>query len=211
MASYINGVNGSFQGKIGEVVGATWKGIPYMRALPTRRSGPVSEKENINRKKWALSQQWLKPVLNFVREGFKGYSATVEGFVAAKSYLLKNAIEATGADFVINPALVKVSFGNLPLPVQISATKTANDQVQFTWSTENNEGAHSNDQVMMLAYNIDKLQARIEIAGQLRKTGSDFLKIDASQSGTWHLYAAFVASDRSRQSDSVYLGTIQIN
>ena len=73
------------------------------------------------------------------------------------------------------------------------------------------EGGSSSDQVMMLAYNIDKLEARMEIAGQLRKTGSDLLKIDARQSGTWHLYAAFVASDRSRQSDSVYLETIQIS
>lgn len=138
------------------------------------------------------------------------YSPKVEGFIAAKSYLLKNAFEGEAPDFIINPALVKVSFGDLPLPAHITATLIADGQVQFSWSTEKMQGASAADQIMMLAYNSDQLVAKTAIAGQLRKTGADELTIDLKKAGTWHLYAAFVAWDRSRQSDCVYLGTVSV-
>lgn len=50
-----------------------------------------------------MAQAWLRPVTQFVREGFKEYTPTVEGFLAAKSYLLKNAFEGTAPDLTINP------------------------------------------------------------------------------------------------------------
>src|SRR5690606_22476388 len=98
------------------VVGCTWKGIPYMRALPKKRTSKLSEAEIANRKRFGDAQIWLKPLLSFVRIGFKGFSPTVEGYVAAKSYLLRNAMEGEYPDFTINPAKMKLSYGNLPLP-----------------------------------------------------------------------------------------------
>jgi hypothetical protein len=212
MARYTNGINGTFQGKVGKVVGATWRGIPYMRSLPEKRTSPPTKKEKINREKWALSQLWLQPVLDFVREGFKGFSATSQGFVAAKSYLLKNAIEVINAKIAINPALVKVSFGTLPLPENITANKIAKDIIQFTWdNTITGKEAHPSDQVMLLAYDIEHGEANYKTTGQLRSTGSDTLQVVAgTKKRTFHLYAAFVAYDRSRQSDSIYLGQIKI-
>ena len=44
--------------------------------------------EVLNRKKFAAAQAWLKPIIDFVRVGFKGYNERFEGFVAAKSWLM---------------------------------------------------------------------------------------------------------------------------
>jgi hypothetical protein len=44
MGRLVNGINGAIEGKVGTVVGATWKGIPYIRARPKRRRGRVSSK-----------------------------------------------------------------------------------------------------------------------------------------------------------------------
>ncbi|MCS3797502.1 DUF6266 family protein [Niastella sp. OAS944] len=93
MAKFNDGINGSFKGKVGTVVGATWKGIPYMRSLPDPRISEPTKGEMKNRKKWALSQSWLQPITQFVRIGWKGYSQKSEGFIAAKSYLMKNGFE----------------------------------------------------------------------------------------------------------------------
>jgi len=71
--------------------------------------------EIANRNRFAIAQAWLKPLIGFVREGFKGYSPTVEGFVAAKSFLLRNAIEGEYPDYIINPAKMKLSYGDLPM------------------------------------------------------------------------------------------------
>ena len=87
-------------------------------------------------------------------------------------------------DVVINPALAKLSSGDLPLP------------------------ATEGDQILMLAYNVEEQEAEYNLVGQTRKTGSDKLELD--EPGTYHLYAAFISYDRSRQSDSVYLGSVVI-
>jgi len=209
MAIYKNGINGAFSGKIGAVVGVTSKGKSYMRALPSKRTGPVSEGEKASRDKFAKAHHWLKPVLPFVRAGFKGYSDTAEGFLAAKSYLLKNAFEHNGNSLVINPALVKVSHGDLPLPRDITAAKVGADKIQFTWDITDVNKDNAYDQVMLLAYDIENEVVYYHISGQLRMNGTDELTVGTVPfERTFHLYVAFVAADRSRQSDSVYLGTI---
>jgi len=211
MAKFNEGINGPFQGKVGKVIGCTWRGIPYMRALPKKRSSEPSEKEMASRKKWALSQQWLKPVLGIVQIGFKGYSPRSEGFIAAKSYLMKHAFEGEGLDCRINPALVKISAGDLPLSHNMQATRLAEYQVQFTWDTAlPNDDASSFDQIMLMAYDVDNGETEFSLPGELRKKGSAVLELSPDEPGTYHLYAAFVAYDRSRQSDSIYLGTVDV-
>ncbi|OQP39758.1 hypothetical protein A4H97_16160 [Niastella yeongjuensis] len=211
MAKFNEGINGPFQGKVGRVVGANWKGIPYMRSLPKKRTSPPTAGELANRKKWVLTQRWLKPIQDFVRIGFKGYSLRSEGFVAAKSYLLKNAITGEGETLAIDPALVKLSWGNLPLPENLQMTRLEGKRVQFTWDPLfTHELSHKGDQIMMLAYNVEKDRAVSNPYGQVRAHGFDILEIDTSKTGTFHIYVAFVAHDRSRQSESVYFSTIEI-
>jgi hypothetical protein len=211
MAKFNDGINGPFKGKVGTVVGATWKGIPYIRSLPDPRISAPTKGEMTNRTKWALSQSWLQPITQFVRIGWKGYSRKSEGFIAAKSYLMKYAFEKEADEVIINPALVKLSSGDLPLPVTIEATQLENSLVQFTWDTGfDSEKANNGDQIMMLAYNDEMRSAKVDVMGQLRKNGSDTLTLKAAAPGTYHLYAAFISYDRTRQSDSVYLGSVVI-
>lgn len=201
---------GQIQGKVGDVVCATWKGIPYVRSLPQKRKSSLTEKEVANRLKWSMAHAWLKPVTKFVREGFKNYTSTVEGFIAAKSYILKNAFEGEAPDYSINPALMKVSIGNLPLPEQITATLIDDFVIQFTWSTENIAISNRYDQVMLLAYDIDHQEASHKLLGQFRTAGADTLQLRLFEDRVYQLYIAFVAADRSAQSDSVYLGAISV-
>ncbi len=46
MAKFNDGINGPFKGKVGTVVGATWKGIHYMRSLPSERTSPPTQRRN---------------------------------------------------------------------------------------------------------------------------------------------------------------------
>jgi hypothetical protein len=211
MAKINDGINGSFHGKVGKVVGATWKGIAYMRSAPKPRTSAPGKMELVNRKKWALSQSWLQPITQFVQIGWKGYSLKSEGFIAAKSYLLRNAFEVVADDVVINPALAKLSSGDLPLPATIKVNQKENGVVQFTWDKKfDYEKAHEGDQVLMLAYNVEEQEAEYNLVGHTRKTGSDHLNLADEKPGRYHLYAAFISYDRTRQSDSVYLGSVVI-
>lgn len=208
MAKLIDGINGHIKGTVGSVVGSSWLGEPYIKAKYKPRTKNITEKEKGNRGKFAASQFWLQPILEFVREGFKDFAPRVRGFNAAKSYLSKNAFEGEGADVRINPALVKVSFGSLPLPNDIAVELVAGDKLQFSWDTSNAEGGSPDDQVMMMAYDIEGGNAYSTTTGQFRKTGSDMLQINPAKGKTYHIYCAFNGVDRQSRSDSVYMGTI---
>jgi hypothetical protein len=214
MAKLTNGIMGPLKGKVGTVVCSSWKGMPYVKSLPRKRTKPAQKKEAANRQKFALAHQWLQPLLEFVRAGFKGYSDKVEGFNAAKSHLLKNAFEVKDGEMIINPALVKVSVGDLPLPENIVATKYGPNQIRFSWDTTNvHFWDNWYDQAMVLAYETEDgltpLKQRLvnfELTGQFRHIGEHILGTPSA--GTYHCYIAFVSADRSRRSDSVYLGTV---
>ena len=205
MGRLLGGVNGQIQGKVGQISGSSRNGIPYIKGPYKNRTKTVSKKELLNRKKFAAAQAWLAPILDFVREGFRGYSKRSQGFVAAKSWLLKNGFTGQGEDLRIDPSLVKVSFGDLPNPADISVAWTETGTLKFTWNPAYVD-LRDCDQVMMLAYDVERAYAFINTTGQLRRTGVDILAIDQTQGKNYHVYAAFNAADRSRQSDSVYLG-----
>jgi hypothetical protein len=210
MGKLANGINSAFEGKVGSVVGSSWKGIPYIKSAYKKRTKKISEKELANRKKFGMAQYWLKPLLPFVREGFKGFSPTVEGYVAAKSYLLHNCFSGTPPDISIDPSLMKISYGDLPLPANIKVKQGKNGSLQFTWNKVVVAGTSAQDQVMMLAYDVDNKIAFYNLTGQFRSAGTDALQVDATRGRRYQLYLAFTAADRSRQSDSVYLGELKI-
>jgi hypothetical protein len=209
MARYVNGINGPFVGKVGTVVGVIREGHFYMRSLPKKRTGAPTAREAANRRKFAQAQLWLQPLKDFVRETFKGYHTRSQGFIAAKSYLLKHAFEGAGEDIIVNPALVKVSIGDLPLPANITATFVDKHAIQFTWDAADEMSEHATDQVMLLAYDIDKGKAWYKLYGQLRKSGADELPL-YGYTGKLHLYVAFVSADRNRRSESVYVGVMEV-
>ena len=202
------GIQGPIIGKIGSIVGSSRKGVPYIKSIPKKRSAKAGPGEAANRNKFAIAHRWLQPVLDFVREGFRNYSPTVEGFLAAKSWLLHHAFEGAGPDMRINAALAKLSHGTLPLSENIAAEKTNDGQLHFSWNRNHVEDGHPRDQAILLAYDIQHAFANFLVTGQFRETGSDLLRLPIDTERTYHIYFAFVAHDRSRQSDSVYLGTV---
>jgi hypothetical protein len=208
MGKLINGIYGPIQGKVGPIVGSSWKGISYIKAKPkfrTKRRG-IDEKKNHN--KFAAAHYWLQPIINFLREGFKGYSPTVEGFNAAKSYNLKNAFINEGDVTVIEPSLVRVSSVDLPLPGNININKADDFLLEFNWDTSLQSHTNRQDQVMLLAYDPVNKTNEMILTGQFRITGSDTLQLEKKKGLSYHIYLAFTAHDRSRQSMSVYLGKI---
>ena len=208
MAKIDNGAGGAFKGTLGTMVGSSWKGIPYIKSKPKKRKGKVGDAEMNNRKKFGMSQAWLSPLVDFVRVGFKGYSRTVEGFVAAKSYLHKHAMEGEGKDLRINPALVRLSHGDLPLPTDIEVS-LKDGNLEFTWNNPAIIDGSSHDQTMVVAYDIDRGYPYYLQNGEWRMTGRQQLKITSTLTNrTYHIYFAMVAADHSRRSNSVYLGTV---
>lgn len=210
MATIKNGIHGAFSGKVGTVIGYIRKGQAIMRTHG-KRTTPPTAKELLNREKFAVSQKWLSPLTDFLRIGFKNYQPTYEGFLAAKSYNQKNALQCNeNNEFSINPALALLSFGNQVLPLTASALTNESQEIIFTWSTE---GVHEyNDQAMVVAYDIENEKMIYNAGIARRHTGTATLKLEPRNIGkTFHLYLAFIADDRTSKSNSMYLGSLQIS
>jgi hypothetical protein len=57
------GILGGFSGTIGNVVGANWKGIAYMRTRPQKIKNPRTPAQVEHRRKFAYVVNFLKPLI----------------------------------------------------------------------------------------------------------------------------------------------------
>ena len=67
MAKYNQGVLGHFCGKVGPVVGSSWKGVGYLRSKrrkPKKRD--VSTKTEIERAKFKLASDFIKAIASLL-------------------------------------------------------------------------------------------------------------------------------------------------
>lgn len=210
MAKLIAGINGPILGKVGTVIGSSYKGTPYIKARHRKKPARRTPDEAHNQSNFSKLHFWLQPILRFVKEGFKGYAEKVEGFNAAKSYNLKHAFIGERSNKTLDASLVLVSYGDLPLPLYASVEKSNDFTLKFTWdpSAENYDSAQ--DQVMVLAYDEISRQHRSALFGQFRRIGSDTLELPTTKGCNYHVYLAFVSHDREKRSKSVYLGLVGV-
>ena len=90
-------------------------------------------------------------------------------------------------------------------------TRLEGGLIQFTWDPKVYDNiSYKGDQIMMLGYNLEKSAVIKNLYGRVREHGSDVLDLKTIIPGTFHIYAAFIAHDRSRQSESVYMGTVEL-
>lgn len=212
MAILKNGINGGFSGKVGDVVGYVVNGRTIIRAKPKERTSPPTEKELLNRKKFAVAQEWFWRLTDVLRIGFQDYHPNYQGFVAAKSYNQKHALQTDeNGEFFINPELVMISLGTQPLPKEISVESSEGQELFFKWTKD--EPYKYNDHLMALAYDVDskEVHARFRTSLAIMATGSAIFKLAESEKGrSFHIYIAFVAEDRKQRSNSKYLGKVTI-
>ena len=71
MAIISKGILGAYYGKVGEVVGSSWRGINYVKSLPRKIKRTASEKALNQRAKFAMVAGFLKPLREFFKEKFQ--------------------------------------------------------------------------------------------------------------------------------------------
>ena len=62
MARISQGVYGGISGKLGNTVGASWKGIHYLRILPASVANPNTTKQQGQRQKFLVTLKFLQPL-----------------------------------------------------------------------------------------------------------------------------------------------------
>ncbi|WP_293299566.1 DUF6266 family protein [Pedobacter sp. UBA4863] len=207
MARIINGILGGFSGKVGTVVGYASGNRYHMRAAPSVPK-KFTSKELLNQQKFKTVNEALKSFRALLKVGFKNYYTATGGLRAAVSYTYKNALIQQEGSFIIEPTLLKISGGKLPQALNPKISAFTKDTLTITW--ENHGRTNLNDQLILLAYDAEKLQGMsLVYDGPLRKVAQLKLTLPLDLQHTLlHVYIGFIAADRSQQSDSQYLGSI---
>ena len=207
MATIKQGILGGFSGKVGAVVGGTWKGISFMRGLTQNVKNPRTEKQVGQRTKFSLAIEFLQPMTAYVRTGYKTYANGQTGFNAAMSHVLKNAITGTYPDYSIDFQAVYVSRGSL-VPAKNAAATVSGGKISMTWTDNSGEGdALETDVAMPLVFNKDKKQVVYSTSAASRGDTTLELDLPADWVGdSVEAYLGFMSDDGQRVSNSVYLG-----
>ena len=213
MAKYGKGILGSFTGAVGNVVGATWNGIPYMRSKPAQVNDRNSEKQRAQRQRFQMIMGFLRKVRPVIDLGFARGAANQTSINRASSYNLRNAITGEYPDQQIDFTRLLVARGDLTPPEQTSAESTAAGEVTFTWADNSDSGsAQTDDTAMVLVYSPEKEEAvfRVDETAE-RQDGSYTLTLPSGLYGeAVECYLAFVSTDNGMATDSVHLGSVEV-
>ena len=215
----MQGILGGFSGKVGNVIGATWKGIQYMRIMPSSVANPRTPGQMEQRARFSLVLDFLQPLLAFLRIGFKGYAQGMSAFNAAMSYNMLKAVTGDYPDLEISYADVLVSRGSLRGVAEATATAAALQTSEVEW--EDNSGllnASADDNATLVVVNEAKGDIAVSLEAGAR--GDELASItvpEAYVGDTVQVYLVFntlesliATGGRETIADSVYAGAVTV-
>ena len=205
------GILGGFRKKTGTVVGAYWRKLDVIRALP-RNSGKGATQLQINQQlKFGLVTSFLSNISGLIDVGFKIPNSTSTPMNQAVSYHLKEAIIGIEPDFELDLSKVVFSRGKLDLPLEVVVAFAGAAVASLTWPHTETDDKYvdATDVIHVLAYNPDKKKF-IRVSNAATRSAMSYnLQLPANFVGdNLHLYVAFGSTKQKMlQSETLYLGS----
>jgi len=210
MSTIKQGILGGFSGKTGTVIGSSWKGIAVMRGIAPSIAQPNTEAQLAQRAKFSVVGKFLRPLIPFLRIGFKSQAVKMSGFNAAISYNLQNALTGTYPDYDVDYTKALISEGTLPGALNPEVTATVAGEIGYTWDDNSSDtNASTNDKSLLVVYNPTKKRAVTVIDGNTRAGGSQSITLPSAFTGDEvQCFISFGNATRSVVSNSEYVGGI---
>lgn len=212
MGKINQGILGGVSGQVGNVIGGTWKGIDYLRIKPSSVANPRTEGQVDQRSKFSTVLQFLQPMTDFLRVGFKLYANRMTQFNAAMSYNLNNAITGAYPNFMVDYASALVTRGNLSGAANGAASSPSAGDVQITWDDNSGSGsAQATDKALIVLLNTTRQEAVFTIAGPARSAGTETISVPSEYTGEdVEVFLGFISEDGSKVANSSYLGSVAV-
>ncbi|MHA4894760.1 DUF6266 family protein [Pedobacter sp. PWIIR3] len=211
MGKYKNGILGAFSGKIGAVIGASWRGIDYMRSLPRISNKPASVKQLTQRMKMSLLRGFLLGIEEIIEICFQNYTQT-SAMNGALSYNMSHSVTGTHPEMYIDFPNLVISKGDLHGTWSPNVASNEPKSIDFTWTNGpyNNLRA-ADDQVLLVLYCPDEEGFYVLTDGGVRESSA--IRLEAPM-GFWgksvHCYISFYSKELDFASTNEYLGEVTI-
>ncbi|WP_316837815.1 DUF6266 family protein [Pedobacter nutrimenti] len=214
MGKFLKGILGGFSGKIGNVIGAVWRGVDYMRSLPRKSSKPATEAQLIPRLKMKVVVGFLRSINDLIKIGYQSYKGKQTPMNAAVAFHIDKAITGVYPNLNINFPKVVFSKGRLLRPSAPGVESVTPAKIKFEWlnnAPATGSSSAATDMATLLLYNPGKEQF-VTAEDVAARSGLTFtLDVPAEWIGDdVHAWMSFVGVNRKEVSDSVYVGTTAV-
>jgi hypothetical protein len=211
MARLNNGIFGPVSGKLGPIIGSTWKGIPYLKEVSRKRKKkkPRTPAQLANEAKFKYVNDWLIPFHPFLTVGFQNLAIQRTAIAAALSANYKAVFIGTSPDIDIVYDKLVVSSGSLAPVGNPQAVFSSTDTLELTWEQNYHPGVVYNDQIMLVLYS-EELKYADGFIGAVNRAAEQYsFKINPKLHGqSLHVYISVTSLDRVQIANSIYIGKI---
>ena len=208
MATLSKGILGGFSGKVGPVVGATWRGMDVIRSRPKSSKRTPSERQLEQQLKFKLAISFLQPIKNIQSRFFGSGSGVKSRVNLAVSYTISEAIQMVAGlpELIYNKVLITrgelTSFQNAVLTTQPGGV------LHLEWEDNSTQGdAAPKDQVSIVCYCAELNNWEIYEGIVMRSDLMADVTLPAYCLGkTMEVYAFLNNEKQTAASTSLYLG-----
>jgi hypothetical protein len=152
MATMNRGILGGIKGKIGNVVGSSWKGIAVLKSLPLSVANPNTAGQQLQRGKMTQVVAVGRILIaSLIQRVWNPVAVKMTGF----NYFVKENIAAFSQSAFATPSAFFISRGTLLGQVIATAVADASDDtITLTWADNDGQGdALGTDLAFAVAYN----------------------------------------------------------
>ena len=214
MAFFNSTTFGEISGRHGGAVAAKTRNNGNVLRVYKAPGNPNSDKQVAVRTKFAFVITYLSCLRDLFKYTFKGYG----GFEAAVSYAFRNAVTGIAPDWTMDVSKLVVAMGssNVYTSGTHTAALTSGSTVKVDWYTGNIHdnlvnNAKATDTVTVVFFNEDLREAMLYEPEVTRVEGTVDVELpDNWKNGKAHCWIYFTRADKSLNSNSVYLGEVQL-
>lgn len=208
MAKIKKGIMGPFSGKIGPIIGSSWKNVSYIKAAPvaTGKKKTYTMAQLANQQRFKLMNDFLEPFHPYVTIGFSNLAISRTELNTAFTINYHGAMEQVGTSFEIRLDKICLSKGNLAGLEILSVERLENSKLKLNWATHSSHG-EANDQLMLVVY-CPALKIVDGFVG-LAQRNSGAVQFEMSkkmENYAIEIYLGMVSLNRKKISNSQYLG-----
>lgn len=212
MATYNKGILGAFSGKVGPVVGATWRGKDVIRSLPKKTNRLATAFQQQQRTKFSMTTELLGSLQPLIKRYFGNDTGLKTRRNAAMSYLIKEAIVFNDPDYEWDYTKVLISKGDLLGLNNGQVAPGTGQNLDFTWLDNSNQGeAVATDKFVVAVYEPTLKTVIYSLNAATRADESATLVLPNHLSGlAVQVWATFVSDDDKQAATSTYLGVVTV-
>lgn len=210
MGKYNNGILGPFSGKIGAVVGSSYRGVPLMRSRPRTTKRPPTENQKLQRQKFAVVVKFLTPLKPITSRYFGTEAGTSSRTSRAISYHLKEALFQDGTTTTLLFDKVQLSSGSLPSVLGLTVQPEAGRTLRFSWQDNSGQAtARPTDRLVVAVHDAVNERSQVFLEAGTRQQGEAVVVLSEEFTDSRvHCWIAFASAGDKVCSTGVYLGEV---